>query len=67
MFGENLPGKPFLVASLETSPFLALGYLSVLHYLKFAKFRAMMFLAQPELKTLPPSFFFTPSSSSKCI
>lgn len=47
-----------MVASLEASLFPALGYLSVTHYLKFAKFRAMMFLAQLEFKTLHLFFFF---------
>ena len=38
--------------------FLALGYLLVTSYLKFAKLKAMMFLAQLQFKTFLPSFFF---------
>lgn len=53
MFGKNLPGKPSWVLSLEDGTFLALGYLSITHYPKSAKFRAMMFLAQLEFQTLP--------------
>lgn len=53
MFGKNLPGKPFWVLSLEDGAFLALGYLLITHYLKSAKSRAMMFLAQLEFQTHP--------------
>lgn len=38
--------------------FLALGYLLITLSLKFAKWRAMMFLAQLEFQTFPQSFFF---------
>ena len=45
--------------------FLALGYLLITLSLKFAKWRAMMFLAQLEFQTFPQSFFFFSSSSKR--
>lgn len=65
MFGEDLPGKPFGGVSLRPALSLpALGYLFVTSGLKFAKLRAMMFLAQLQLKTFLPSFFPLPSQST---
>lgn len=37
--------------------FLALGYLLDIHYLRFAKFRAVIFLGQLKFQTLPQFFF----------